>query len=214
MNRARLRCISCNAEFPSTAVLYHCPTCGDLLDVIYDYPAVDTEALKQLWRERLMTLLPQDVSGVWRFREMLPFIDDESQIVTYPEGNTPLLDAPQCARYTGLQRLQVKNQGNNPTGSFKDNGMCTGVTQARVLGMSAVLCASTGNTSASMAAYAARAGMLGIVLIPDGQIAFGKLSQALDYGALTLQVEGDFDTAQRLVLEVAAESSVYVLNSV
>jgi threonine synthase len=185
-----------------------------LLDVVYDFPPMDPEALKRTWQERLMTLVPHDISGVWRFRELLPFFENEGQLVTYPEGNTPLLDAPQCARYTGLRRLQVKHQGNNPTGSFKDNGMCTGVTQARVLGMSAVLCASTGNTSASMAAYAARAGMVGIVLIPDGQIAFGKLSQALDYGALTLQVEGDFDTAQRLVLEVAHEANVYVLNSV
>jgi len=214
MNRARLRCINCAAEFPSHEVLYRCSVCGDLLDVVYDWPQIDPERLKSLWKERLTTLLPHDISGVWRFREMLPFFTDESQIVTYPEGNTPLLDAPHCARYTGLGRLQLKNQGNNPTGSFKDNGMCTGVTQARVLGMDAVLCASTGNTSASMAAYAARAGMLGVVLIPDGQIAYGKLSQSLDYGALTLQIAGDFDMAQSLVREVASEARVYVLNSI
>ncbi|HWE62486.1 MAG TPA: pyridoxal-phosphate dependent enzyme, partial [Chloroflexota bacterium] len=175
MNSARLHCIACGADFPSTEVLYRCAACGDLLDVVYDFPALDPERLKRLWQERLMTRQPFDISGVWRFRELLPFFDHEEQLVTYPEGNTPLLEAPRCARYTGLRRLQVKHQGANPTGSFKDNGMCTGVTQARVLGMDAVLCASTGNTSASMAAYAARAGMLGIVLIPDGQIAFGKL---------------------------------------
>jgi threonine synthase len=195
-------------------VLYRCPACGDLLDVVYEYSRLDPEQLKQIWQQRLATLRPHDASGVWRFREMIPFYDREDQIVTYPEGNTPLLSAPACARYTGLRRLQVKHQGNNPTGSFKDNGMCTGVTQARVLGMDAVLCASTGNTSASMAAYAARAGMLGIVMIPDGQIAFGKLSQSLDYGALTLQVAGDFDALQKLVPEVAREANVYVLNSV
>jgi threonine synthase len=195
-------------------VLYRCPACGDLLDVVYEYTRLDPEQLKQIWQQRLATLRPHDVSGVWRFREMIPFYEREDQIVTYPEGNTPLLSAPSCARYAGLRHLQVKHQGNNPTGSFKDNGMCTGVTQARVLGMDAVLCASTGNTSASMAAYAARAGMLGIVMIPDGQIAFGKLSQSLDYGALTLQVAGDFDALQKLVPEVAREANVYVLNSV
>lgn len=214
MNIAQLRCISCNARFPPTDVLYRCATCGDLLDVVYDFPALDPMELKRLWQQRLMSRQPQDISGVWRFREMIPFFNGEQQIVTYPEGNTPLLEAPRCATYTGLRRLQVKHQGANPTGSFKDNGMCTGVTQARVLGMDAVLCASTGNTSASLAAYAARAGMLGIVLIPDGQIAFGKLAQALDYGALTLQVAGTFDTIQRLVLEVARDANVYVLNSV
>jgi threonine synthase len=214
MNTAHLQCISCMATYPSNAILYRCASCGDLLDVVYDFPPLDPEQIKAVWQERLATLQPHDVSGVWRFREMIPFYDREDQIVTYPEGNTPLLAAPACARYTGLRRLQVKHQGNNPTGSFKDNGMCTGVTQARVLGMDAVLCASTGNTSASMAAYAARAGMLGIVLIPDGQIAFGKLSQSLDYGALTLQVAGDFDALQKLVPEIAREANVYVLNSV
>ena len=214
MAGAVLRCISCQAEYPSTDAIYQCASCGELLDVVYAFPALVPDHVKAVWRDRLMSREPHDVSGVWRYRELLPFFEDEAQIVTYPEGNTPLLDAPRCARYTGLRRLQVKHQGANPTGSFKDNGMCTGVTQARVLGMDAVLCASTGNTSASMAAYAARAGMLGIVLVPDGQIAFGKLSQALDYGALTLQVAGSFDSIQRLVLEVANDAHIYVLNSV
>src|SRR5579871_1470769 len=91
---ARLRCISCNAEFPTTEVLYRCAQCGDLLDVIYDFPALQPERLKQLWQERLMSRAPHDISGVWRYREIIPFFDDEQQIVTYPEGNTPLLDAP------------------------------------------------------------------------------------------------------------------------
>src|ERR1051326_6855548 len=129
MNSARLRCIACNAEYPSSEILYRCAACGDLLDVVYDFPTMDPERLKHLWQERLMTLAPHDISGVWRFREVLQFYEDESQIVTYPEGNTPLLSAPHCALYAGLRRLQLKNQGNNPTGSFKDNGMCTGVTR-------------------------------------------------------------------------------------
>ncbi len=214
MNRASLRCISCHSQFSSALPLYSCQHCGDLLDVVYDFPQVDPVQVKATWRERRTSQAPIDVSGVWRFRELIPFYDDESQIVTYPEGNTPLLDAPGCARYVGLDRLQIKHLGYNPTGSFKDYGMTTGVTQVRVLGMRAVVCASTGNTSASMAAYAARAGLLGVVLIPEGQVAFGKLSQALDYGALTLQVRGDFDTTLKMVLEVAQEAGLYILNSV
>jgi threonine synthase len=130
------------------------------------------------------------------------------------EGSTQIWDAPRCAEYSGMSRLSFKHLGMNPTGSFKDLGMTTGVTQARRLGATSVACASTGNTSASMAAYAARAGMKACVFIPSGQIALGKLSQALDYGAVVLQIEGDFDDAMRLVREVANESPLYLLNSV
>ncbi|MBS1253089.1 MAG: Threonine synthase [Anaerolineales bacterium] len=214
MNLARLQCIHCGTDFEPSALLYRCRECGDLLDVVYDFPDTDAEQLKHTWRQRRASLAPADVSGVWRYRELIPFYDDVSNIVTYPEGNTPLLEAPESARYVGLNRLQVKHQGYNPTGSFKDNGMTTGVTQAVAVGARAVACASTGNTSASMGAYAARAGLLGVVLIPEGQVAFGKLSQALDYGALTLQIQGDFDTALRLVTEVAPEIGMYILNSI
>ncbi|MBI4318455.1 MAG: threonine synthase [Chloroflexi bacterium] len=214
MNKAKLKCILTDDKYPTSRVMYRCDDCGDLLDVVYDFHGVDPDKLKKTWRNRRKWNRPIDVSGVWRYRELIPFYDYEGQIVTYPEGNTPLLQAPISAKYAGLSRLQMKHQGYNPTGSFKDNGMTTGVTQANILGMKAVACASTGNTSSSMSAYAARAGMLGIVLIPDNQVAFGKLCQTLDYGALTLQVMGDFDVAQKLVLEVAAEMGIYVLNSV
>lgn len=214
MNLAKLQCIHCGTTFDTSEPLYRCRECDDLLDVVYGFPALDASEVKHTWRERRTSLAPIDVSGVWRYRELIPFYERESQIVTYPEGNTPLLDAPSCARYAGFNRLQIKHQGYNPTGSFKDNGMTTGVTQAVTVGARAVTCASTGNTSASMAAYAARSGLLGVVLIPEGQVAFGKLSQALDYGALTLQIQGDFDTALRLVTEVAPEIGVYILNSI
>ena len=215
MSQAYLQCIACGARFASNSgALYACPTCGDLLDVVYDWDRLDPDALRHCFRQRRLSDDPKDVSGVWRYRELIPFYDDEDQIVTYPEGNTPQLDAPRAARYAGLSRLTFKHQGYNPTGSFKDNGMATGVTQARVLGARVVACASTGNTSASMAAYAARAGMLGVVFIPEGQIAFGKLSQSLDYGALTLQIRGDFDKAMDLVRDVAPQVGMYVLNSV
>ena len=215
MSQAYLQCIACGARYASNSgALYACPTCGDLLDVVYDWDRLDPDALRHCFRQRRLSDDPKDVSGVWRYRELIPFYDDERQIVTYPEGNTPQLDAPRAARYAGLSRLTFKHQGYNPTGSFKDNGMATGVTQARVLGARVVACASTGNTSASMAAYAARAGMLGVVFIPEGQIAFGKLSQSLDYGALTLQIRGDFDKAMDLVRDVAPQVGMYVLNSV
>lgn len=214
MDCASLECIECHARYGIDRPLYQCARCGDLLDVVYDFPRLDPAELKQAWTRRRLSDDVVDVSGVWRYRELIPFYRDLSNIVTYPEGNTALLDAPRSAAYAGVNRLQVKHQGLNPTGSFKDNGMTTGVTQARVLGMKAVVCASTGNTSASLAAYASRAGMLGIVLIPDGQIAFAKLSQSLEYGALTLQIEGDFDVAMRMVRDVASEIGIYLLNSV
>ncbi|MFN8498926.1 MAG: threonine synthase [Anaerolineae bacterium] len=215
MSRAVLQCISCGNRIPSNSgAIYACPACGDILDVVYDFTGLDPDAARHEFRQRRLSDAPIDISGVWRYRELIPFYDDERQIVTYPEGNTAIVDAPRSARYAGLSRLSFKHQGFNPTGSFKDNGMTTGVTQARVLGARVVACASTGNTSASMAAYAARAGMLGVVFIPEGQVAFGKLSQSLDYGALTLQVRGDFDAAMQLVRDVAPRVGMYILNSV
>ena len=170
--------------------------------------------LRELWQQRRLSRRRIDVSGVWRFREMLPFVTDEQHIVTLPEGNTPLFEAPAAAAYAGLDGLQFKHQGYNPTASFKDNGMTAGVTQARVLGMRRVACVSTGNTSASMAAYAAAADMQAVIFLPAGKIAYGKLAQALEYGALTIQVEANFDRILALVRELAVALGIYVLNSV
>jgi threonine synthase len=210
---ASLKCITCAAAHPTDAVLYTCPACGGLLDVAYEGTPGDPDELKRRFRERRMSHEPIDGSGVWRFRELIPFVG-AAHVVTLGEGNTPLWDAPVAARWAGAARLRVKHQGMNPTGSFKDNGMTAGVSQAARLGAKVVACASTGNTSASMAAYAARAGMRAAVFVPDGQIALGKLSQALDYGAVTLQIAGDFDVALDLVRRLAAEDPVYLLNSV
>lgn len=211
--KPKLTCISCHSSIPVEVIAYTCPRCDGLLDVAYDGAPGDPDQLKSTFRQRRLSDDPINGSGVWRFRELLPFAD-EARIVTLGEGNTPIWDAPRTADWAGMKRLAVKHQGMNPTGSFKDNGMTAGVTQAASLGASVVACASTGNTSASMAAYAARARMQSAVFIPDGQIALGKLSQALDYGAVTLQIEGDFDEALRLVREVASEGHVYLLNSV
>jgi threonine synthase len=184
------------------------------LELEYDYDLVAAANWKTLWRERRMDNAPLNQSGVWRYREMLPFLGDEEQAVTLREGNTPLLSAPLAAEYAGLNQITFKHQGFNPTGSFKDNGMTCGVSQAVRLGKRVVACVSTGNTSASMAAYASAAGLTPVIFLPHGNISFGKLAQALEYGALTLQVEANFDEILALVRLVADRSGVYLLNSI
>jgi threonine synthase len=161
-----------------------------------------------------MSNAPLCQSGVWRYRELFPFIDDDRHIVTLREGNTPLLEGPRAAEYGGLARIAFKHQGFNPTGSFKDNGMTGGVAQARRLGMKRVACVSTGNTSASMAAYASAGGLEPLIFIPHGNISYGKLAQALEYGAKTFQVEANFDQILALVRVLAERLGIYLLNSI
>jgi len=214
---ARLRCTEsdCHTIFPADERLYTCKTCGGLLDVAYDFKLTRSAGeMKALFRERKSGQSDLERSGVWRFRELLPFVADGSHIVTLAEGNTPIYTAPRSADYARLDLLRFKHQGMNPTGSFKDNGMTTGVTQAVRLGATAVACASTGNTSASMAAYAARAGLRALVFIPAGQVAYGKLSQSLEYGATVVEIEGNFDDSMRVVREMAEETPLYLLNSI
>jgi len=201
----------CRARFPITEVIYNCPRCGGLLEV--GYPPMSAE-LKRIWRERRTTNAPLDQSGVWRYREIVPFLDSYDNVVTLREGHTPLLPAPRAAEYGGLDALTFKHQGFNPTGSFKDNGMTCGVAQALRLGMRRVACVSTGNTSASMAAYASAAGLDPVVFIPHGNISYGKLAQALEYGAKTLQVEANFDQILALVRTLAERLGIYLLNSI
>jgi threonine synthase len=150
---------------------------------------------------------------VWRFREILPEIA-RPQIITIREGNTPVYELPHCAKSAGVDQLYAKHQGMNPTGSFKDTGMTVAASFARQAGYKWVACASTGNTSASMAAYAARGGLHSLVLIPDGKISWSKLSQSLDYGAITCQLKTDFDGCVRVLNEVVQRMPVYLLNSV
>ena len=213
---AYLKCIeeNCHKSIPSTSKAYVCPSCEGLLDVAYDFEISDPEKTKKIFLQRRISNNLLDLSGVWRYRELLPFCTDFSKVVSIQEGNTPIYEAPRCAKYVGLKKLYLKHQGLNPTGSFKDNGMTTGVTQANLVGSKVVVCASTGNTSASMAAYAARAGMRAVIFIPDQQIGFGKLAQSLDYGATTIQLEGNFDESMRLVKEITLERDVYLLNSI
>jgi threonine synthase len=213
----QLRCIGCGrTALPDR---FRCEHCRDLLEIIYPGwdergPAgLDNASLKRLWSERRSSLTAADQSGVWRFREILPEIAGE-QIITIREGNTPVYELPHCARSAGVDRLFAKHQGMNPTGSFKDAGMTVAASFAKHAGYRWVACASTGNTSASMAAYAARGGLHSLVLIPDGKISWSKLSQSLDYGALTCQLKTDFDGCVHVLNEIVERMPVYLLNSV
>jgi len=213
---SQLRCIACGATDDKPGPNFRCSVCGDLLEMAYpgwDSNLPDAAALKRTWHQRHASRLPLDQSGVWRFRELLPAIPDES-IITVREGNTPLYGLPCCARIAGVEHLLAKHQGMNPTGSFKDTGMTVAASVAHQHGFRWVACASTGNTSASMAAYAARGGMRSLVLIPEGKVSWGKLSQALDYGAVTCQLKTDFDGCMRVLNEVVQRMPVYLLNSV
>ena len=213
---SQLRCIGCGVICEKAAQNFRCSNCGDLFEIAYplwNSTRLDASALRTLWRQRRTSGLPVDESGVWRFRELLPGFDWK-EIITLREGNTPLYEMPSCARIAGLQQLYAKHQGMNPTGSFKDTGMTVAASAARREGFRWVACASTGNTSASMAAYAARGGMRSLVLIPEGKVSWGKLSQALDYGALTCQLKTDFDGCMRLLNELVQRLPVYLLNSV
>ena len=210
----QLICIECEAQFAVTEVLYNCTKCEGLLEARYGATGKTPAELKALWRARRTSNAPLDNSGVWRYREMIPFLDDEAHAVTLREGNTPLLPARRAAEYGGLDRLVFKHQGFNPTGSFKDNGMTCGVAQAVRLGRPRVACVSTGNTSASMAAYASAAGIEPLIFIPNGNIAYGKLAQALEYGARTFQVDANFDQILALVRVLAEKIGIYLLNSI
>lgn len=216
MTKSYQHCIEdkCGANYDINARIYTCPRCGGLLDVENDLARVGAaQSLKEIWDARLHRRDARDMSGVWRFRELLPF-DDDVKVITLNEGNTTLFDAPHSAAYCGLDALTLKHQGLNPTGSFKDNGMTVAVTQAKVLKAKTLVCASTGNTSASLAAYAARADLQCAILIPRGQISAGKLAQSLDYGAHVLEIDGNFDDAMRAVCELGEDESIYVVNSI
>jgi threonine synthase len=212
------KCINpaCGSTFDVTQTLTGCAKCGELLDINYDWSKASVpKSLKdfeQRWHNRRF---PLDHSGVWRFRDLFPFAAD-AMVCTIGEGQTFLQNAQCLGNQLGMWpgQLYLQYEGMNPSGSFKDNGMTAAFTHARIVGARRVACASTGNTSASLALYAALNGFQGIVFIGTGKIAFGKLSQALDYGALTLQIEGDFDACLRRVRDVSAQLGLYLMNSV
>src|SRR5215208_3933854 len=208
-----VRCMACESRFTGAGALVQCPACGGLLDVV-----IPTRR----------TLTPSDLgvgipatarhSGVWRYLPLLPALP-EAALVSHWEGHTPLYRNDRLARYAGLAdgHLELKHEGHNPTASFKDRGMTVGVSHAKAVGAKVVACASTGNTSASLASYAASAGMRALVIVPEGKIAGGKLAQTIAHGALVVQVQGDFDQALALLRQIAEEYDrfhVYLVNSV
>jgi threonine synthase len=194
-----------------------CPHCGSLLDVDYDWDRLPLpRSLREFEKKWARRNEPLCRSGVWRFHELLPFAPPE-KVVTIGEGQTILAPSDGVAQYIGLQpgRLFLQYEGMNPSGSFKDNGMTAAFTHARTIGAKRAACASTGNTSASLALYCGVSRLMqAIIFIGSGRISYGKLSQALDYGALTLQIAGDFDDAMKRVREVSEQLGIYLVNSV
>jgi threonine synthase len=217
------RCIDphCGGTAGLTDTAFQCPRCGGLLDVAYDWSHLPVPSALRHFESKWSTRSnPLDFSGVWRFRELLPFARPDA-ITTIGEGQTLCQRADAVAAYVGLNpgHLFLQYEGLNPSGSFKDNGMCAAFTHARMTGARRAACASTGNTSASLAIYCAAGGapnsaLRGIIFIGSGKISYGKLSQALEHGALTIQITGDFDDALRRVQEVSRQLGLYLVNSV
>lgn len=197
----RLRCFNCHTEYPTRKTDYRCVKCGNLLEASFKI-----SRRKIPWKNRCLS--------VWKYRELLP-IDNDRFITTLSEGGTGLHHCPRLGREIGLKRLYVKNEGENPTGSFKDRGMAVALSKARELGKRRVVCASTGNTAASLAAYSARAGLRCIVIVPEGKVAAGKMLQVMIHGATIFQVSGDFDEAMRAVVTLTERrKEFYLMNSV
>ena len=199
-------CINCKTAYSVDEIVYFCKKCGDILEIKFDGNELTEAAKTSDWKTKPL--------AVWRYRSFMP-IHETTKLVTLGEGGTGLHRSARLGEELGIKNLYVKNEGENPTGSFKDRGMTVGVTKAVELGVGHVICASTGNTSAALAAYAARAGIKCTVLIPSGKIAYGKLSQAMIHGAKVLQVRGNFDEALEFVLKLAEKhKDIYLLNSI
>jgi threonine synthase len=209
---------SCATSFAIDETHFGCPACADPIDVVYEWDKLPVPRhlsdFESRWRSRHD---PLDFSGVWRFRELLPFAPPAA-VVTIGEGQTLLQRADKVGRYVGLNpaALWLQYEGMNPSGSFKDNGMTAAFTHARMVAAKRVACASTGNTSAALAVYcsATDLGFRAIIFVGSGKIAYGKLAQALDHGALTIQIVGDFDDAMERVRQVSARLGIYLMNSV
>jgi threonine synthase len=214
MSGTVVRCESCGAVYGDDLPHATCPACDGLLLAEHTPPAVHGLALRALFDSRVVASAAsaRERSGVWRFRELVLNADDDA-IISHPEGNTPLISRPAISSYAGVDDLVIKHEGHNPTGSFKDRGMTVALTQARRVNAKAVACASTGNTSASLSAYAAQAGIPALVFVPAGQISLGKLAQTIAYGARVLSIDGDFDECLRLARE-ASTLGIYLVNSV
>jgi threonine synthase len=203
-----VRCMTCGTTFTATGSVSTCQACGGLLDAVITPRAGLTRDSIGSGASRHLQM-----SGVWRYRHLLPAIPDAA-VITRGEGNTPIYTDERVASYAGIASFGLKHEGQNPTASFKDRGMTVGVSHAVSVGAKIVACASTGNTSASLASYAAAAQLAALVLIPEGKISAGKLSQTIAHGARVVQVEGDFDAALKLLRELTEQYPVYLVNSV
>ena len=197
----RLVCVNCGAVYQADEILYNCTKCGHLLEVRYNLDEVTVS--KKAWQKRPLS--------VWRYRELLPV---HIEPVTLQEGGTPLYHLRCLGNEMGVKELYAKHEGMNPSGSFKDRGMTVGVSMALQLNMKSVACASTGNTSASLAVYAAKAGIPAVVLLPAGKVAVGKVAQALMHGARVISIRGNFDRALEMVHELCLSHGLYLLNSI
>jgi threonine synthase len=196
-----LECVNCGVSYPADEIIYNCTKCGHLLAV--KYPLDEITVTKSVWEKRPLS--------VWRYRELLPVTIDP---VTLKEGGTPLYHLERIGEEIGLKHLYAKHEGMNPSGSFKDRGMTVGVSMALQLGKKSVACASTGNTSASLAVYAAKAGIPAVVLLPAGKVAVGKVAQALMHGARVISIRGNFDRALEMVHDLCLSHGLYLLNSI
>ncbi len=216
MASAYTQCIeeACGRRQEANQDVYQCAYCGGLLEVKCEFDPFDPETVRSTWLERRLSDEPMDRSGVWRFRELLPFAGPNDPVISLSEGSTPLVETPRAGWWAGPVHLTIKHQGINPTGSFKDLGMTACITRAVSLGVRTVACASTGNTSSSMAAYAGRAGMKTVIFVPYRQISAAKLAQALDFGALVVEVGDTFDQAFALLRQIAGEMDFYLVNSI
>ncbi|HEX2914700.1 MAG TPA: threonine synthase [Chloroflexia bacterium] len=209
-----VRCIECGREHPVNEAHDACLSCGNLLEVQHPLQTLKKTITRDWIEKRFMARNFPNQSGVWRWRELVAPFPDEA-IVSRREGNTNLYEDARLAHYAGVDNLWLKHEGENPTGSFKDRGMTVGISHANWIGAKYVACASSGNTSSSLAGYAARAGLQALTFIPAGKVALGKLSQTVAYGAKTIQVtEGSFDEALSIVRQVSRARGVYLVNSV
>ena len=197
-----LRCFNCHTKYPRSRTKYNCDNCGGLLEITFTIQHIKNPQ----WKNRTL--------GVWKYRELLP-IDHTKNVVTLSEGGTGLHRCQRLGKQLGLRKLFVKNEGENPTGSFKDRGMTVSVSKARELAKRKLICASTGNTAASLAAYSARAGLECLVFVPSGKVAEGKMMQVIIHNARIFQVKGDFDKAMKAVAELTNNrQDFYLMNSV
>ncbi|MGZ7042997.1 MAG: threonine synthase [Methanobacterium sp.] len=193
-----IKCISCGEMYHEDEIIYTCRKCDSILEVLRE-----VDISKDVFNCRKSTM--------WKYKEFMPV--NPAKIISLQEGGTPFIKCDKLGEQLGVE-LHVKVEGSNPTGSFKDRGMSVGITKAIELGVDTVGCASTGNTSASLAAYAARAGLRCIVLLPSGKVALGKLAQAMFHGAEVLSVKGNFDEALETVTALALQGKLYLLNSI